>query len=405
MPCEGERTMDINHVNDLIEIGEMYNWLPDKRLALDREVFDFSVVTDGKDRVFGVWSEYGTDQEEVKIYSCIIDDLGWQEPVALYMGKHAYPHVKITSGRGDKIHLLLGRGRGPSDELLLYTYNGTSWEHGRKISDTETHTFGHNIIASQKREKIYIVFGNYQERHYFPYILTALLSGHVGKDFGKLFLIKGDNISWSVPRRITKRGRFSCLFPAICLNDEMDILHIVWEDERLGYWKKAIYYDSFDGSNFVGNIKISENRHKAFFPSIGCDSENNVYVAWSALENENSQGLYYRERVKNSWSKIVKLSDKGGINSVTTDNLGKAHILWEDGSQTHYKLRIGPSWSKTVVMNGIKARICADWRNNVHLLLLSREGKFVYKKLESREPPRADVDTRQRRVLGSNLRS
>lgn len=390
MPCEGERTMDINHVNDLIEIGEMYNWLPDKRLALDREIFDFSIVTDGKDRVFGVWSEYSTDQEEVKIYSCIIDDVGWQEPVAVYMGKHAYhPHVKITSGRGDKIHLLLGRERGPSHELLLDTYNGTSWEHGRKISDMETHTFGHNIIASQKREKIYIVFVNYQERHYFPYILTALLSGHVGKDFGKLFLIKGDGISWSVPRRITKRGRFSCLFPAICLNDEMDVLHIVWEDERLGYWKKAIYYDSFDGSKFVGNIKINENRHKAFFPSIACDSENNVYVAWSALENENSQGLYYRERVKNSWSKIVKLSDKGGINSVTTDSLGKIHILWEDGYQIHYKLRIGLSWSKTVIMDGIKARISTDMKNNVHLLLLSREGEFVYKKLESREPLRA----------------
>lgn len=371
--------MGFNSTKNQINNREIYKQLPGEVLISDRNIFDFSIAKTCDDRFVVVWSEYYPERNnEVNIYSCSYSNDKCSNPEILYKGYYRSPYIKIASGRNCKIHLLLTYSYGLPNELVLKTYNGTSWEPEIKVIDIQSSTFGHNIIASQKREKIYVIFGDYREWHTFPYILTAIFTGHTTKEFGKLFLIQGNGVSWSEPRRVTKTGRFSTLNPSICLNDEMDILHIVWEDERFGYWKRTIYYDSFDGNNFSGNERISGKVLGASLPSIACDNKNNIYVVWSTFDKNDAGKLYFRERINNSWSDIMELTSRGVINSVTTDTLGNVHFVWGDGSQIYYKIKTESFWTKTVTFIGDKARICIDKANDVHFLLLRREEQRKY---------------------------
>lgn len=365
---------------------EFYKQLVEEGLISDRNIFDFSIANSCDNKLIVVWSEYYPEKNnEVNIYSNYYDyDNKCLGSVMLYKGYHASPYIKTAVGKDCKIHLLLIYSRGLPNKFILKTYNGISWE--TKITEIESFTFGHNIIASRKRDKIYIVFGDYREQHTFPYILTAIFTGHSTKEFGKLFLICGNGISWSEPRKITKSGRFSTLNPSICLNDEMDFLHIVWEDERLGYWKRTIYYDSFDGNKFSGNEKISGKVIGASLPSIACDNKNNIYVVWSTFDKKNLGKLYFRERINNVWSNVMPLAINGVINSITSDNFGNIHFVWDDGSQVYYKIKSESFWTKTVTFIGNKAKICVDKANNVHFLLLRKKEQekctLIYNKLE-----------------------
>ncbi|MGB3459401.1 MAG: hypothetical protein WBB08_08935 [Halobacteriota archaeon] len=375
-----------------IDTWEIYKRFPEEVIINDRNIFDFSIVKTCGDKLGVVWSEYYPERDdEVNIYSCCYGIEKCPKPMILYKGHYANPYIKIAVGRNCKIYLLLTYSRGLSNELVLKIYNGTSWEPETKIADIESFTFGHNIIASQKREKIYVIFGDYREWHTFPYILTAIFTGHTAKEFGKLYLIQGNGVSWSESRRVTKTGRFSTLNPSIYLNDEMDILHIVWEDERLGYWERTIYYDSFDGDNFSGNKRISGKVRGVSLPSIACDNRNNIYVVWSTFDKDDAGKLYFRERINNSWSDAMELASRGVINSVTTDTLGNVHFVWDDGSQIYYKVKTESFWTKTVTFIGDKARICIDKANDVHFLLLRREEQRKYALIYSRLEHKKDL--------------
>ncbi|MBC2702899.1 MAG: hypothetical protein HF976_16125 [ANME-2 cluster archaeon] len=368
-----------NPFKNQIDIWEIYKQFPEEVIIKDRNIFDFSIVKACGDKLVVVWSEYYPEiDEEVNIYSCCYGYENCSKPMILHKSHYASPYIKMAVGRNCKIHLLLSHSRGLSNELVLKTYNGTSWEPETKIADMESFTFGQNIVPSQKREKIYVIFGDYRELHTFPYILTAIFTGHTAKEFGKLFLIQGNGISWNKPRRVTKTGRFSTLNPSICLNDEMDILHIAWEDERLGYKKRTIYYDSFDGDDFSGNKRISGKLLGASLPSIACDNKNNIYIVWSTFDKDGAGKLYFRERINNSWSDVMELASKGALNSVTTDTLGNVHFVWDDGSKIYYKIKTESFWTNTVTFIGDKARIFIDKANDVHFLLLRREEQRKY---------------------------
>ena len=368
-----------NDFKSKIDTWEIYTQFPEELVIKDRNIFDFSIVKACGDKLVVVWSEYYPEiDEEVNIYSCCYGDENCSKPMILYRGHYVNPYIKIAVGINCKIHLLLTHSRGLPNKLVLKTYNGTSWETETKIADIESFTFGHNIIPSQKSEKIYVHFGDYREWHTFPYILASIFTGHTAKEFGKLFLIQGNGISWNKPRRVTKSGRFSTLNPSICLNDEMDILHIVWEDERLGYRKRTIYYDSFDGDDFSGNKRISGKLLGASLPSIACDNKNNIYVVWSTFDKDGAGKLCFRERINNSWSDVMELASNGVINSVTTDTLGNVHFVWDDGSKIYYKIKTESFWTNTVTFIGDKARIFIDKANDVHFLLLRRKEQRKY---------------------------
>ncbi|MCP5107598.1 MAG: hypothetical protein GY950_29690, partial [bacterium] len=259
-----------------------------------------------------------------------------------------------------------------------------NWEPGKNIIDVESHIFGYKIIASRKRQQVFLVFGDYRERHYFPYIITAILSGHVGEKFGKLYLLEGDGESWGRPLKITKEGRFSCSSPQICLNDGMKHVHLVWEDARRGYNRKAIFYDSFRENGFGGNRKVSGGLTRAdtFAPAIACDDVDNLYIAWSTFEGDNVGKLYFRQRIKNQWSESTALAEKSVLSSLTIDNSSNIHLVWENGYNVFYKINCKSSWTKTKKFEGQRAEMCVDKENNVHLLIVRyrniEDYKFVH---------------------------
>jgi hypothetical protein len=384
--------MNIDSSQNLIDMGDIFELLSQDVIISDRNIFDFSIETVCGDRLIVVWSEYYPERhEQVSIYSCLYDKGKCQKPAIAYEGYCVDPNIGITAGKDCKVHLLLARSNGAKTELLLKTHNGVAWSPQTRIVDIESATFGHRIVASRKAAKFYVILGHYREWHTFPYILTAIFTGHTGKAFGKLFLIYGDGMSWSEPRRITKPGRFSASNPSICLNDELDTLHIVWEDERSGYWNKTIYYDSFGGNDLSGNKKISGRIRRASMPAIACDSRDNIYVAWSTFDKDDSFRLYFRERLNNSWCPIVELPGSGIVNTVVADTLGSVHLVWGDGSQIYYKIRTRSSWTKTAAFLGNRAKIFIDQENCVHLILVVRKDQqkdtLLYNKLQSSKSP------------------
>ncbi len=200
-------------------------------------------------------------------------------------------------------------------------------------------------------------------------MLTALLSGHVCEKFGKLHFLRGNGNSWDTPRKITKSGRFNCSYPQICLNDETQHMHVVWEDKRPGYKNIAIFYDFFHENRFEGNRKISVDLTNTFVPAITCDNKDNLSVVWSTLEEDYIGKLYFRQRIDNSWGEAIELAERGIINSLLTDTLGNIHFLWGDGYHIFYKIQSESFWTKTIKIEGEEARIRIDKKNNVHLVV------------------------------------
>ena len=367
-----------------MEIRDIYEQLPEVRLALNTKVFDFGIAVDSRERFHLVWSEYSPDTEEVKIYSRVFHENEWEPPILVYEGQNRSPDVNITVAHDDKIHLLLTGAKGLVYELGFKTYNGTSWGPETTIVEVETSTFGHNIAASHRTNEIYVVYGDYNERHYFPYILTAIFTGHTSKEFGKLFLIQGNGMFWIDPIRITKRGRFSCTNPKICLCDKESVLNIAWEDERNGYWTREVYYDSFSQKEFSGNRRVSENRNEGHSPLITCDDENNVYLLWNSSKNEELNVLWYRERIDNIWSESLKLPDRGIANSIGVDNLRNVHIMWANEDRIFLKMKIDSVWSDAIIFDGMNAKSFVDTANNIHILQLNfrneKQSVFTYRK-------------------------
>jgi hypothetical protein len=369
-----------------IETRNLYRELPDVGLTLDREVFDYSVVPASGENFLLVWSEYDIDSEVVRIYSCVFDKGKWEEPILAYEGSNTWPPVKVAAAKDNKSLLVLARSKGSKDELILKTYDGTCWGSEQRIIEIEAPMSGYDIAASQKRNQLYVVFGNYRERHYLPYIFSAIITGHTSREFGKLYLIKGDSISWIEPVRITKQGRFSCSNPVICLCDEKDILNIAWEDERHGYRRKAVYYDSFSDNRFLGNREISMTKYEAFSPLVTCDDGNNIFLACSTSENEEQHNLSYSERIGDAWSKPVELADNGIVTSINVDNARNVHIMWVQSNKINLKMKLGLQWTKTITFDAHSAKSLVDSAGNIHIVLLShkhwKKSVFTYKKLE-----------------------
>lgn len=368
-----------------MEIRDIYKEHRVIYLALNRKVFDFSFVMDSSKRVHLVWSEYNLDTEEVNFYSCICYKNKWEAPILVYKRQNVLPDVNITVAKDYKIHMLLIGAKGPVYGFSLKTYNGKSWGPEKKIIETATSTFGHNITASHRRNEIYIVYGHYNERHYFPYIFTAIFSGHASKEFGKLFSIRGNGEFWSDPIRISKRGRFSCSNPQICLCDKENILNIAWEDERRGYWKREVYYGSFSGSKLSGNKRPNKCKNEGYSPLITCDDENNVYLLWNTSENEEMDILCYREKIDNIWSWPEKLLEKGTVSFINVDNLRNIHIMWATGGKIYLKMKIDSVWSNTITFDGVNAKSFIDIANTIHILSLDsineKQTLFTYRKL------------------------
>jgi hypothetical protein len=362
-----------------------YELVQEERLVSNRTIFDFFVVASGACTAYVVWSEYNADaDQEITIYSIIFDGASWKESELVCTSKFAYPNIRITTGYGGTIHLLLARARGSIDELILVTHDGTTWRQ-TKIRDVKTRTFGHSIAASKERERIYIVFGDYQERYFFPYVLAAPLSGHICKDFGKLSVITGDGVRWREPMRITDRGRFSCGQPSICLNDRTDTLHCVWMDERHGFRERAIYYGYSAGKRFSSNTRVSKHNQMVFSPFISCDQQDNVHMAWSTMGRDKLGSLYYREQRGGTWQNIVELSEKGLMNDMAVDLLGNVHCAWSNGNNAYYQVKANDGWSKAHTLGSRRAKLCVDESNDIHLVFLQmqKDGRdsLVYKGL------------------------
>lgn len=343
------------------------------QIIQNRKIFDFFIEIIKPDIPCVIWSEYDSENdEEVTIFSSIYKSGKWKDSKLVYIGKFTYPNIKITSGYNNKMHILLARKRGSKDDLNLITYDGTEWNPVKKIRDIKNRTFGYSIAASKFKQEIYVVFGDYRERHFFPYILTAPFSGHICKDFGKLFMIKGDGVSWGKSMRITDNGKFSCKQSSIFLNQQSDILHIVWVDHRHGFRERAIYYDSFIKGMFCNNVKVSQNNQMLFSPFVSCDREDNIQIAWSIIDRDSLGKLCYRERRRGRWQDVVELSNKGLINDMTVDLSGNVHIVWDDEHHVYYQTKMGERWGDARTLDGKMAKVGIDERNDVHLVILRR---------------------------------
>lgn len=354
----------------------------------NRKIFDFFIEIIDPDIPCIIWSEYDVgNDKEVTINSSFFKDKKWKEPEVVYRGKYVKPDIKIAMGFNNEIHILMGRERGGIDELNIITYDGTGWNPPQKILNAKTRTFGYSIAASKFKKEIYVVFGDYSERYYFPYIFTAPLSGHVCKDFGKLFLIKGDGFSWQKPIRITDKGKFSSEEPNICLNDQKDVLHIVWVDHRYGFRNRAIYYDSFMKNRLVRNIELTNHEQLIFSPVITSNPENsNIIVAWSILGEDGLGKLFCRERSYDKWLEAVELSEKGLMNDMTFDYLGNVHSVCSDNYNIYYQQKIKDAWIKALKLDASRAKLSVDMRNDIHLVVRRKQENgqcsLVYLKLK-----------------------
>lgn len=132
--------------------------------------------------------------------------------------------------------------------------------------------------------------------------------------------------------------------PDIALDSD-DNVHIIWYDERGShdeYFLWDVYYAKIDcdGNVIKSNLRLTYKNSESEYsmgehPSICIDSEGNIHLVWTVIENGRSR-IYYKkfDNDANVLINSTKLSDNSQANAynpfIVLDSEKCTHITWSD---------------------------------------------------------------------------
>ena len=191
-------------------------------------------------------------------------------------------------------------------------------------------------------------------------------------------------------------------------------VHVVWSDSTSGIWgvgapdTEIMYINYTDGLGWSNVTLISDditfwNDDSSIDPSIAVDTSGNIHVVWmdntDGIWGSDSEIMYVNYTDGLGWSKATVISDgynnyywnddSSGHPSITVDNLGNIHVVWEDFTDGIWGIDIeimyvnytnGLGWSNvTIISDGYNdyywnddlswtPNIAIDTSGNIHVI-------------------------------------
>ncbi|MBI5180689.1 MAG: exo-alpha-sialidase [Nitrospirae bacterium] len=150
---------------------------------------------------------------------------------------------------------------------------------------------------------------------------------------------KKDSFTMNIP--VVSDKNIEQFGPAIAVNKKSEI-YIAWHDNRNGNNDIFIAKSRDSGKSFEKPVRVDDtgnNQNDQIYPTIAVDNKNNVYIAWYDYRHENSD-IYFAKSNDNgkTFSKNIKVNfgederGKTGQNSpsIGRDSNGNIYLTWED---------------------------------------------------------------------------
>ena len=278
-------------------------------------------------------------------------------------------------------------------EILYCSNNGTGWSDNIIISNNFNGNSFYPSMAVDSNGKAHIVWYDYSRG---PWNSDSVI-----------VYASNNGSGWTIPYVISDYdyGLSSSLnrHPDIFIDNE-DMIHIVWAKENAYEDDFDIIYIFGDGYGWSNEILISDdsrnwNNGNSLRPSITGDKNGRIYVVWE----DNTNGPWgtdyeimfsYTEPPIYQWTKPIVISDdkrkwndgSSVCPSITIDNSGKLHVVWEDytngiwgiDSDILYSSYDGVEWSKITIIsdnntnwnngNSILPFIAIDINDKIHIV-------------------------------------
>lgn len=173
-------------------------------------------------------------------------------------------------------------------------------------------------------------------------------------------------VTWSADRNISNTSGSSAVAPSVVVSG--NIVHVVWQDHRNGYWQ-IWYMRSTDGGVTWGTqTSLSDySLTQCTYPSIAVSGQY-VHVAWEA--NSSPGNIYYRQNTNYGdpayWNPYQRLDHDSYTTctpSIATSG-AYVNVVWSDtrdngGGRVYYvhSTNNGGSWTTEVPIPGSQTSI------------------------------------------------
>jgi hypothetical protein len=262
-----------------------------------------SLAIDTKDTIHIVW--YGADSSEsdgdrqIKYSRSEDEGKSWVREINIsnitgYKNQDLWQeHPNLLVGKNNELYIVWeGKDQTTNNQQIKFSHssdNGHTWSQWVDIKKQQ---------ASQSRPTIIQRDGRLYVFMYSKLNLPEMQIWYTSS--------KDDGKTWDTWKNISNsKNDARHLHAAI---DNKNTIHLVWREFNPENKRTHINYSSFDGKNWTKPEAISQTNSFQYFPQVGIDTDNNVYVTW--VETDKKYG-YPEESPEDASSFISKKSSQG----------------------------------------------------------------------------------------------
>lgn len=219
---------------------------------------------------------------------------------------------------------------------------------------------------------------------------------------GGIYYKKHDESGWDSDF-LLNAGEDWGIHPNLAI-DNQDNIHVMWFSDGTGPFTYDIFYRKFEGSSWSAIEQITvvasyrNGASSVYGPEIVIDSQNNIYVFWTADRStvSDNRGVHYIVNNGGGWSDIFEIADSTDDHlelNVCVDSNNNIHIVYEtlisgQGAFVDYKRFDGSDWSGEIRisdLNGVFPSITSDSNDNLHVLwtIPAFPAEIMYAKLDN----------------------
>ncbi len=234
-----------------------------------------SISIDSKDNIYLVW--YGTDSakeennRQIKYSSSQDGGKTWSKLVNVsfvegFKKQNLWQeHPDILVGKNDKLFVVWeGKDKENNNQQIKFakSKDGSSWTNWKNIQPG---------AGSQSRPTIL------QDKDGLIYVFMYSRKGQ--KEHQIWYSTSNDEgETWSKWENISKSNNDSRHLAAVV--DNQNVIHIVWREYNPENKRTQIRYSQLNGRQWSSSKIISKSGTYQYFPQIGLDKNNKVYVVW-----------------------------------------------------------------------------------------------------------------------------
>ncbi len=295
-----------------------------------------SLAIDSKDNIHIVW--YGADSStkegdrQIKYSKSSDSGETWSKTINISFveGYSSQPlwqeHPDIFAGKDDILYVVWeGKDKDKTNQQIKFSKSGDGVNFSKWMNVTPTSiSQSRPSIVQDKTGRLYIFM--YSKNNSAQQQIWLTTSDNNGATWSDL-----KNISNSLD--VDARHVDSVI-------DSQDKVHVVWRQYDKGTKTTQIYYSKFDGKDWSNPLVISKSSTYQFFPHVGVDKNDLVFVTWletskksSFPEDDPKEGdsyLSYLSSTHSSFSNKTLISNNSYFPSLipNSNQNNKTYVLY-----------------------------------------------------------------------------